>query len=415
MNLRKVIAAGSVAAAAMGIVFAVGAFAAEDATDSSNGSGTATEVDRIALTTPNKSWEEWWGEYPDQVDSFFSGMDEVEQDGKVHSHALLYATVQEGSAASTTQFGTACASCKSTLVTTLYDEMGADAFSQPWDEYADQIDWWECALCHEDGQPGGELTYGAAVAKVFGSSLLDTVASEEAACGQCHNFMGATYGRGVLMSKIQSGEVSVEDCDPYRYGTDPDSLMKAALEDGYEMPVDETTGIATFQANHPEVEVFQGSVHQSLGLSCVDCHMPQKTDDDGNAYTSHDASSTPIENEEALEFCLTCHAAQGIEDTDAMKQFVLDAEQEVRDLETAFYDKQAQAKDLIADATANGNADEDVLQDARDTYTRATWYVRYADGGSEIQGQKVAHNPDAIKDYIERATSMMDDVLDQLS
>ena len=410
MDLRKMLTAGVVVAAAMGTVFAVGAYA-DAATD---GQGQAQEVARVALTTPNTSWEKWWNDYPDEVDSFFSGMDEVEADGKVHSHAMLYANVENANASTTAKFGTACASCKSTMVTKLYDEMGPEAFSQPWDEYSNQIDWWGCALCHEDGEPGADLTYGAAVASVFGTSLLDEVDPKIAACGQCHNFMGAIYGRGVLMEKIQSGEVAVEDCDPYRYGTDPDSLMKAALEDGYEMPVDEQTGIATFQANHPEVEILQGSVHGSLGLTCPDCHMPQKTNDEGNTYVSHNASSTPIENEEALEFCLTCHSAQGIEDTEAMKNFVLAAEKEVADLETVFYDKQTQAHDLIAQATAEGGVDENVLQEARDTYTRATWYVRYADGGSEIKGQKVAHNPDMIKDYIERATVMMDDILAML-
>lgn len=414
MNMRKLLVVGAMALAASGTAMALGATADEGgAADQTE--GQATEVARTALTTPNTSWENWWFEYPDQVDSFFDGMDEVESDGKVHSHALLYANVTLGNASSVATFGTACASCKATVVTDLYDEMGADAFSQPWDEYEDQIDWWGCDLCHEDGVPGAGLTYGAAVANVFGTTLLDNVDPKVAACGQCHNFMGATYGRGVLMEKIQSGEVSVDDVDPYRYGTDPDSLMKAALEDGYEMQVDEATGIANFQANHPEVEIFQGSVHSSMGLACTDCHMPQKTDDEGETYTSHNASSSPLENEEALEFCLTCHSAQGIEDTDAMKQFVLDAQQEVRDLETTFYDKQAQAKQLIADATANGGVDEDVLQTARDTYTRATWYVRYADGGSEIKGQKVAHNPDAIKDYIERASVMMDEVIASLA
>ncbi len=414
MNLKKFVAAGVATALVAGAVFALGATAEESGAAGTDASAEEAGSGRIALVTPNTSWEKWWAEYPDQVDSFFDGMDEVESDGKVHSHALLYANVQNANGASLAKFGTACASCKSTMVTTLYDEMGVDAFSQSWDEYGDQVDWWECALCHEDGVPGAELTYGAAVANVFGTTLLDSVDPEEAACGQCHNFMGATYGRGVLMDKLQSGEVSVDDVDPYRYGVDPDSLMKAALEDGYEMPVDETTGIANFQANHPEVEVFQGSVHDSLGLTCVDCHMVEKTNADGETYTSHNASSSPLENEEAMEFCLTCHAAQGIEDTDAMRQFVLDAQEEVRDLETVFYDKQAEAKSLIAAATANGGVDEDVLQTARDTYTRATWYVRYADGGSEVQGQKVAHNPDAIRDYIERATVMMDEIIASL-
>ncbi|WP_172623464.1 ammonia-forming cytochrome c nitrite reductase subunit c552 [Arabiibacter massiliensis] len=363
------------------------------------------------VQTSDKSWEQWQGEYPLQVGSFFDGLDEVESwDGKVHSHSMLYKNVP-AMANGVDKFGTACMACKSTTGTDLYNEMGLDAFSQPWEQYGDSVDWWDCGLCHVDGTPGGELHYNGMAATAFGGTLLDGLPQEQAVCGQCHNFYGAVYTRGGLMQKMQDGEVDPKGVDPYRYGTDPDSLMKAALEDGYVMNVDEKTGIASFQANHPEVEVFQGSVHESLGMACIDCHMPTKTSEGGEAFTSHNASSSPLENPEALEYCLTCHKAQGIESADQMIEFVHAAQQEAADLEAAFAEKQTQLKSLIADAAASGVINEATLQQARDIFTRATWYVRYADGGGDFKGQKVAHNPEDIVSYIERATVMMDEAI----
>lgn len=381
-----------------------------------NSAGDAADaaVTGAFVQTKDASWEKWRSEYPLEVDSFFDGMDEVEAwDGKVHSHAMLYANVPVSAADPQTN-GTACIACKSTTGTKLYEEMGLDSFSQPWDEYEDSIDWWDCGLCHVDATPGGELHYNGMAATAFGGTLLDSIDQKQAVCGQCHNYYGAVYTRGGLMKKMQSGEVDYNSVDPYRYGTDPESLMKAALEDGYEMNVDPETGIATFQANHPEIEIFQGSVMQEEGLACIDCHMPTKTSEDGQPYTSHNASSSPLENEEALEFCLTCHTEQGVESTDEMKQFVKDAQQSVADLEAQFTEKQTQLHGLIKDATAAAE-ESDALNEARDLYTRGTWYVRYADGGGDFKGQKVAHNPYGEREYVQQAIDMMDQGIALLS
>lgn len=367
------------------------------------------------VKTGDTSWEQWQSQYPDEVGSFFEGMTEVEGwDGKVHSHAMLFANVP-AMKNGVDKFGSACIACKTSSATKLLDEQGLAAFSLPWSQVSESVDWYDCALCHEDGTPGATLTYGGMAATQFGGTLLDSIDSKQAVCGQCHNYYGAIYTRGGLMKKFQSGEIDVNSVDPYRYGTDPDSLMKAALEDGYEMVTDEETGLQTFQANHPEVEIFQGSVHESLGMACVDCHSAKKVDENGNEYQSHDFSSSPLEHEESLEYCLTCHKSQGVETTDQMKDFVHNAQQEVADLEATFYDKQAALKTLIVNASKNGTVDDATLAKAKDNYTRGTWYVRYSDGGGDFKGQKVAHNPEAEKSYIERASVLMDDAIAMLS
>ncbi len=385
------------------------------ATEKTSASASDSQASGAIVQTKDTSWEQWQSEYPNEVGSFFEGMTEVESwDGKVHSHAMLFANTPQLKNG-VEKFGSACIACKSTTGTKLLNEQGLAAFSLPWDQISESVDWYDCQLCHEDGTPGAPLKYDGMAATEFGSTLLDSIDPKQAVCGQCHNFYGAVYTRGGLMEKMQSGEVDVNSVDPYRYGTDPDSLLKAALEDGYELVTDQETGLQTLQANHPEIEIFQGSVHEQLGMACVDCHSAKETDENGNEYQSHDFSSSPLEHEESLEYCLTCHSSQGIETTDQMKDFVHNAQQEVADLEATFYEKQATLKDLVASAVKNGDVDEATLDKARENYTRGTWYVRYSDGGGDFKGMKVAHNPEAEKSYVQRATVLMDEAIAMLS
>ncbi|WP_302223524.1 ammonia-forming cytochrome c nitrite reductase subunit c552 [uncultured Adlercreutzia sp.] len=377
-------------------------------------------VEGALIQTGNHSWEKWQKEYPGQYETFIRGIDDVEDwDGKVHGHAALYANTLHAtySKDSIAQFGTSCIACKSTTATDLYNEMGIDGFMNDWDTYAgkdgEKVDWYDCGLCHVDGTPGGELKPGGMAATAFGAPLFEQVTDKEAVCGQCHNYIGAVYTRGGLMEKMKAGEVDPTSVNPWRYGFDPENLMKAALEDGYEMMVNPETGIATFQANHPEVEIFQGSVHQELGMTCVDCHGVKMQGESGE-FTSHGFSESPLENPEALEYCLTCHTAQGVTDAEAMKEFVAAAQKKMADAEEAFNAKSEQLQGLIV-AAKDGGADEAALEQAKENFTKATWFVRYADGGGDFPGMKIAHNPKGEIDYVERASVLMDEGIALLS
>ncbi|WP_302962535.1 ammonia-forming cytochrome c nitrite reductase subunit c552 [uncultured Adlercreutzia sp.] len=374
------------------------------------------------IQTYNTSWEKWQNEYPDQYATFIRGIDDVEDwDGKVHGHAALYANTMHAtySKDSFEQFGTSCVACKSTTATDLYGEMGIDAFqNSDWKKYVgengENLDWYDCGLCHTDGTPGGALKPGGMAAAAFGAPLFEQVTDEEAVCGQCHNYIGAVYTRGGLMAQMQAGEVDPASVNPWRYGFDPESLMKAALEDGYQMAEDPETGIKNFQANHPEVEIFQGSVHQQLGMTCVDCHGVTMTGDNGQ-FTSHGFSESPLENPEALEYCLGCHKGQGVADADAMKEFVAAAQQKMAEAEEGYNAKSAQLRELIVAAKASGSADEAALTQASDNFTKAAWFVRYADGGGDFPGMKIAHNPESEIDYVERAVVLVDEGIALLS
>jgi nitrite reductase (cytochrome c-552) len=404
---RKILVTVAIAAL-IAVIAACSPSPSEDAGTASEETGATTQVDSGSAS----SWDKYADQYPYEVASFKEGRDEVEwQDGMVHSHSLLYATVP---AQAVRRFGDTgsmdCIACKSTTFTSLYEEKGLAAFSLPAADYADQTDYWDCGLCHENAEPGGNLRVGGVAGQIFGASTLNEIDPKSAVCGQCHNILPA-YALGGIRRIAEKQGIDYTQFDPYRYGFDPDSIMKAQLEDGSKPTVDEETGIPTFSKGHPDIEIFQGSVMQSLGVNCTDCHMPTKIAADGTEYRSHNASSTPSENEEALEYCLTCHTAQGVKDTKEMKEFILAVKERVVAKETILDEKLATLKGLIAEATKSGAIDETALDQARQNHMIAAWYEAYLEGDAEVKGTKVAHNPDAFDDYLDRAIVLVDDAI----
>lgn len=406
------VAAAMIAGAALGISAAAGtSVAAADSSESGSG---------LTVKTYLSDWEKYKDEYPDQVNSFASGLTDYESvDGKAHSHATMYAKLaaQENESSSEINApwgGVYCSSCKSTASLSYIEEYGVTGLHAEWPGAAN-ISWFDCALCHENGEPGAALTYGAGPANLFATGLLDSVPAEDAVCGQCHNGFADRYCKDAIYDSLASGEKSVDDVDPYRYGYTPEDIMKASFEDGYEWALlDEESGIPKFVGTYFTIELYQGSTHEELGVTCVDCHMGTKTNEDGEEYTSHDFSSTPLsttDNDEMMTYCLTCHASQGISDAEGMREFIVEAEEELAALEQTFLDKEAQLYDLIVAAASDESFDQDVLDDARYSYAVADFYYRYAQGSTEELGQTVAHNPEMTRSYVEQATVMIDDAI----
>ena len=57
----------------------------------------------------------------------------------------------------------------------------------------------------------------------------------------------------------------------------------------------------------------------------------------------------------------------------------------------------------------------ETLDTARSNYTLATWYVRYARGGADTAGMKVAHNPEATMEYYSHAIELVEEGVGLLS
>jgi formate-dependent nitrite reductase cytochrome c552 subunit len=125
-------------------------------------------------------------------------------------------------------------------------------------------------------------------------------------------------------SKLQCGQCHVEyNCNP---GTDPVAGKPVTMADQRtnHFPFKEVndlaqhyrdlkfrdfkhaiTGAMLWKAQHPDVEVYYGSVHDKEGAMCHTCHMPKAKDaKTGKTYTSHWQTSP---KEYIQEACLGCH------------------------------------------------------------------------------------------------------------
>ena len=307
-----------------------------------------------------------------------------------------------------------CFSCKSSIFNTVYEEQGAEVFTQRMTpEFVETINGqvWDCGCCHAttsdgelDPQADSQLFFWQQLAR----ETYDRFEPEERVCGQCHNSLDHR-------SRILSQEV-MDGFAPYRYGLGIDALYDAAIDDGI-YTVDEATGIRLTCLDHPEIEITQGSAMRELGVTCVDCHMPTMIyEASGEAYTSHNASGSPLDSEEALSFCLTCHASQGIETPSAMAKMVRDLQAETTEIATELQGLLGQAYDLIAQAVAHGDVDEATLQLCRDNYSRAEAYLHATTGSvaSEPLGTKVVHNPSAIASYNAQAKTLITTIIETL-
>ena len=294
-----------------------------------------------------------------------------------------------------------CYACRSSVFDREYEKYGAEVYAQPIDEeFAAQLkgQMWDCALCH-DGEPGTNTDATATMFTQLSRDAYDDFDPMERVCGQCHNT--ANY------RKYITDQASLDSFDMYKYGTDVDSLIRVQIEDDICWE-DEETGLRTASFDEPELEMTQGGYHAELGLTCVDCHMPQVTDPEtGETYTSHDASGSPLAKPESVAKCLSCHESQGIGSADEMIEMVRGKQLEARKTLKAARDRLASAKDSIKEAKDAGKLDAATWDKLSEEYTYAEGELRICN--SDSQGRAV-HNPKKLADYIAKANSRIDTI-----
>jgi len=346
--------------------------------------------------------------YPDEYASFMRGALEIEEDGIAHSHANLRNRVEQDP--KILMVGAACLSCKTYEFNELYTEYGTDIFYMPYAEVTGKVaDMFSCRNCHADGNPANGANASLVTYTTYAAEFLKTVDPETAACGQCHNTT-CDYVRYI----IQIEETTLESLDPYRYGTDADALRQAGLEDGTTLYPDEELGVGVPYRAHADIELFQGSHHQELGLTCVSCHMPLETNRQGEQYRSHNASGSPLDNEAAMRFCLTCHEAQGISSTAAMRAFVRERQAAIGTLEEEVIIGLEELKSLIIATEQAGSLSQETLQQAKDCYVTATYYYTFQHAGADIPGGKVAHAPHRMYAYLEQSKTLIEEGINLL-
>ncbi|MDR1712659.1 MAG: ammonia-forming cytochrome c nitrite reductase subunit c552 [Coriobacteriales bacterium] len=368
--------------------------------------GCVAEGQTISFAAAPQYFGQFQQLYPNEYASFVAdGMDKG-SDGQVHSHAASRAHTEADTRLPDS--GAACLSCKTADFNTLYAEYGMEVFSMSYQEVSGEVvEYWSCRTCHASGVPAANtdatiVTYTSYRASP--SKFLQSVDPVTASCGQCHNAT-CTYPR---YSLGKTG-TALEDYDPWKYGADADGMRQAAEEYGIAAIPDLERGVDVFYLGHPDLELFQGSVHQELGMTCADCHMPTVTAQDGSTYVSHNASSSPLDSEEAMRSCLDCHAELGVSNTVEMRKYVRQKQADMAQLESDYLERLDALWTRITDAQAAGSADTDTLAAAKQAYADARYYYTFEHAEAREPGLKISHSPDAMRDYIARGNARMDE------
>lgn len=429
--------------------------AATDAPPNAAKASTAEEVSAGASSSNMEDWIEFW---PAEYYSFMAGADDmddmggfIDKTGGPHSHANLYQnfmirfTPEWESVGSGLFEKSTCISCKGAKFNEWVEEDGYDVYYDRYNEkYPNSLmeqDVWSCNTCHADiVDPQGTVGAQISTFGLFAGDLGEQLNPGTAACAQCHNSISGYNNLYILDGR----DIENEDIDAYKYGTDPEGFVKALIE--YATPtsekpdgkkwVDEDLGIYTYYVSHPDVELFYGSNHNNLGLECADCHMPTvrtnmdggytKEDyetgqydstynvDSGTTYTSHDASGSPLDSFSAMNSCLDCHKAQGVESAEEMVSYVEDVKERFSARYAEVASKGKECLEALKTAIGDGFLDEETLDNARANYALADAYLVFANGGPEVAGEKIAHNPDAAFEYCDRANAIYEDTIAML-
>lgn len=363
---------------------------------------------------------DWLDKYPEVYESFKLGATVVKDDGsnRTHSHAALMENcgnqVESKYSDMSVYANTVtmrCLFCKSEDALALYNKYGDDAFEMSYNDVIGMVeDMWGCYMCHEN-DPGNTVTATLPFWVPLNEGASKKVSAADSTCGQCHNALGAFRDlEGLTMDMMTTFA-------PYKYGYEADALRKSFNEQTVAIrgtSIDKDTGLVTFTMGHPDVEIFQDSTHQKLGMSCYSCHMP-KTTKDGETFTSHDASGSPLKNEAALKSCLACHSndkvvSAPVDSTENMVKFVEGKQAEIAVLEDKVNSDISKLYDLVLEAVNNGATDAE-LESAREAYTTAKFYSNFCRGGATESGVKSPHDFNEMKELLTKAQTLLDEAI----
>jgi len=279
-----------------------------------------------------------------------------------------------------------CVACKTTHFDDIYAQQGAAAFGNVYNAEARAIvggDYFDCALCHVGEPDSGELKANLSFWQATGGSFAARLDPRIGICAQCHNYSD-------YRSSIET-EDDLRSIDMYRNGYDIDALFETSWEDGVNFDVDEKTGIAESYVLHPTVELFKDTRMEELGVTCVDCHMPKAKAEDGAEYTDHFSAKSPLESDDSLAYCLTCHERQGTKTADDMAAYTRERQRELAEGMADLQKRESAFKAALVEAVGERGKDDPSLDEPKELYAKATWYDKCLETGpNESPGSQAA-------------------------
>ncbi len=208
-------------------------------------------------------------------------------------------------------------------------------------------------------------------------------------CGQCHVEYNCNPGTDPVTGKPIGMDDSRTNHFPFKGVND---IGKHYTDLKFRDFKHGITGALLWKAQHPDVEVYYGSVHDKAGVQCHTCHMPKMKDaKTGKVFTSHWQTSP---KEYLKETCLGCHQGwtekQAVYTIDSLKNRFMGKLRKAEYWLTRMIDKYDEAKNL--------GVDEATLAAVRDKHYEAHvhWEFWTASNGAYF------HNPKAADDSVNK-------------
>lgn len=290
--------------------------------------------------------------------------------------------------------GASCLACKTADFTELLDKDGIEVNALDFDEFVaanGQMEGVSCFDCHRN-EPGTiHVTrehFNVGLEHIDASG----VKPGDMACGQCH----VEY-----YLDPETKEVIL----PWHNGLGTDGMIQYYDDIGFADWEHPTTGTQLLKAQHPEFETFQGSIHNNIGLSCIDCHMPEMETEDGDTLKSHHWTS-PLKDIEASS-CFTCHT----NDTgDELIARVEGIQEKVTVKTNKVSDVILELIQELTKAVESGSHSEDVIEEVRDLHRKAQfkWDFVFVENGEGFHNSALAHeNLDEALELAERGLELL--------
>ncbi|HYG56686.1 MAG TPA: ammonia-forming cytochrome c nitrite reductase subunit c552 [Symbiobacteriaceae bacterium] len=277
-----------------------------------------------------------------------------------------------------------CLYCKSAEVPQLLEKYGDEYFTTNFhDIKKEMVHPISCSDCHDPETMDLRLTRPAVVSGLSRAGVaVDNITRQDMGtyvCAQCH----VEY----FFNPKDAGRVTF----PWDKGFEPEQIYQYYKDLEFADWVHPTSGAQMLKTQHPEFETFQGSTHQSNGLSCANCHMPMIKE--GTVKITSHWWTSPLRTIE--QSCGTCHK----QSADELKTRVLYTQDKVRaQLDVAGKTLEA-AHELIAEAPRNVLLDARKLDEARELVREGQWYWDYVAADNAMG----FHNPQKALDTLAKA------------
>jgi len=189
--------------------------------------------------------------------------------------------------------GASCLACKSADYEKLLIEYQDDLYAMDFHKVSQEAEnGISCYSCHRN-EPGKKIQITTPQFRVAIEKLETEPKPGTMACAQCH----IEY-----YLDPETKEVIV----PWDNGIEIAEIESYFDERDYFDWKHPRTGTPLIKVQHPEFETYTGSIHDKLGVSCADCHMPN-VEENGQTYKSHWAKS-PLKT--INESCGSCHGGE---------------------------------------------------------------------------------------------------------